>query len=256
LCGNKKVEKLIKLAKRVMSLTENKHRCLTCRRPQMACLCEFVSPVETNTKFVILMHPKEYKKVKIATGRLTHLQLKNSEILVDINFSQNKRLNKLIESHNSFVLYPNEKSLNLTGIQEKKPIEFKQETLFIVIDATWYLAKKMYKESTNLHALRSISFEHNRVSEFKIKQQPFPKCLSTIESVKIVIEELNRLNIETCPLENFLNPFYKMVEYQIECQMNPPMNSYRNDSSLKKLDKTQYRSKQARNLFFQLDAKA
>lgn len=233
-----------------MILKENIHRCLTCRRPQTVCLCEHVYPIKTNTKFVILMHPKEYKKVKIATGRLTHLQLENSEILVDINFSQNKRLNELIRSHNSFVLYPNEESLNLTEIQEEKPKELTDETLIIVIDATWYLAKKMYKESKNLHALRSISFAHNKISEFKIKQQPFPKCLSTIESVKIVIEELNRLNIENCSLDNFLNPFLKMVEYQIEYQKNPPKNSYRSERGWKVVDKKQYRSKKARNLFF------
>ena len=196
------------------------------------------------------MHPKEFKKVRIATGRLTHLQLHNSEIIVDIDFTHNRRLNNLIETHNSFVLYPNKKSLNISEIEDEKPGELKGDNLIIVIDATWCLAKKMFKLSRNLHELRPISFEHNQTSDFKIKQQPFPKCLSTIESVKIVIEELNRLKIEDCDTEGFLDPFHKMVQYQIDCQVNPPENSYRNDQSVKLVPKQQYRSKKARNLFF------
>lgn len=230
--------------------SEFSQRCLKCRRPEKSCLCEYVSPVETKTKFVILMHPKEYKKVRIATGRLTHLQLQNSEILVDIDFSQNRRLNSLIKSHNSFVLYPNEESLNISTMTREKTSEMAGDNLIIVIDATWYLAKKMFKLSTNLHNLRSLSFEADVISDFRIKQQPYPKCLSTIESVKIVIEELNRLKIEDCSLKNFLSPLHKMVEYQINCQENPPEHSYRSDKGTKLKAKRNYRSNKARNLFF------
>ena len=196
------------------------------------------------------MHPKEFKKVRIATGRLTHLQLTNSEILVDIDFTNHRRLNDLIETHNTFVLYPNQKSLNLSCIDERRPSQLKGNNLIIVIDATWYLAKKMFKLSENLHQLPSVSFEHNQTSNFKIKQQPFPKCLSTIESVKIVIQEFNRLEVENCDLDNFLNPFHKMVEYQINCQENPPENSYRSGTGTSLVEKKKYRSSKARNLFF------
>ncbi len=35
--------------------------------------------METRTRFVFLMHPKEYKHEKAATGRLTHLCLRRSD---------------------------------------------------------------------------------------------------------------------------------------------------------------------------------
>mgnify|MGYP001544593586 FL=1 len=40
----------------------------------------------TATRFVFLMHPKEFKQEKAATGRLTHLCLPNSELHVGIGF--------------------------------------------------------------------------------------------------------------------------------------------------------------------------
>ena len=38
----------------------------------------------TATRFVFLMHPKEFKQEKAATGRLTHLALADSEIHVGV----------------------------------------------------------------------------------------------------------------------------------------------------------------------------
>ena len=36
--------------------------------------------MKTRTRFVFLMHPKEFKQEKAATGRLTHLCLVRSEV--------------------------------------------------------------------------------------------------------------------------------------------------------------------------------
>ena len=40
-------------------------------------MCEHAYPVDTKTKFVILMHPKEFKKIKNGTGHLTHYYLQS-----------------------------------------------------------------------------------------------------------------------------------------------------------------------------------
>ena len=50
----------------------------------------------TRTKFVLLMHPKEFKKEKAATGRLTHLCLANSEIHCGIEFDRHEAVQALI----------------------------------------------------------------------------------------------------------------------------------------------------------------
>ena len=45
--------------------------CYQCYRPKSSCMCKYVKSIKTNTKFIILMHPKEFQKTKNGTGILT-----------------------------------------------------------------------------------------------------------------------------------------------------------------------------------------
>ncbi len=60
------------------------------------------------------MHPKEFKKTKNGTGHFTHLSLPNSELFMGIDFSDNARINEIIETHESFILYPSKHAINLS----------------------------------------------------------------------------------------------------------------------------------------------
>lgn len=81
-------------------------------------MCEHIKAIDTNTKFVILMHPKEFKKVKNNTGFFTHLSLNNSEVFIGIDFTKHNRINEIIDTHESFILFP---SLNATNLTEENP---------------------------------------------------------------------------------------------------------------------------------------
>jgi len=91
-------------------------KCYKCMRPSSACICKHISPLQTKTRFIILMHPKEYKKEKNGTGRMTKLQLENSEIIVGVDFTNNKRVNEILTKGNnaSFLLYPGKDNFNLS----------------------------------------------------------------------------------------------------------------------------------------------
>lgn len=229
-----------------------REKCFQCMRPEDFCLCSSLNSINTKTRFVILMHPMEFKKEKIGTGRLTHLQLKNSEIVVEVDFTNNKRVNDFIQDQNNicYVLYPGTESLNISkDCSELKKNEEKTNVIFL-IDATWPCAKKMYKLSKNLHKLASLSFENDSLSKFKIKQQPHPLCLSTIESTLKVLEILKLNKIESCDTQDFLKPFERMIELQINCIENPPGHSYRKGISKKLKEKNVYKSAKARSSFF------
>lgn len=79
-------------------------------------MCGHVHTINTKTKFVVLMHPKEFKKVKNGTGHLTHLSLENSELFVGVDFTNHRRINEIIKSYDSYVLYPSKDSLNLSKV--------------------------------------------------------------------------------------------------------------------------------------------
>ena len=179
-------------------------------------MCKYIMPFDTNVKFIILMHPKEFKKTKNNTGRFTHLLLKNSKLFIGDDFTNHKAVNKIIREYDSYLLYPSSDALNLSST---KPVLSKKMAIFIV-DSTWSCSVSLLKKSKNLHQLKSISFNSTKKSRYKIKQQPEDNYLSTIESTYTLLEELNHHNIENIEkkyMDNFLEPFNKMVEYQVKC---------------------------------------
>jgi DTW domain-containing protein YfiP len=174
--------------------------CYRCFRPAKNCLCSDIKAFNTHSRFVILMHPKEARKVKLGTGRLTHLCLNNSEILMGVDFTEDQRINHLIKNPDYYpvLLYPGEDSIDISEFHFPDGVPDKKNILVFVIDASWTLAKKMLKLSTNLSALPKIHFRPQGPSRYVIKQQPHKYCLSTIESVYFLLDELDKIGIEKC----------------------------------------------------------
>ncbi|MEJ6680459.1 MAG: tRNA-uridine aminocarboxypropyltransferase [Flavobacteriales bacterium] len=228
--------------------------CYKCMRPSSTCICKHISPVQTKTRFIILMHPKEYKKEKNGTGHMTTLQLENSEIIVGVDFTNNNRVNEILTKENSrsFLLYPGKDNFNLSvrKSSELRPFMGENPNLFI-LDGTWPCARKMLKLSKNLQHLKRVSFDNEIKSKFIFKQQPEPLCLSTIESVYTVINSLKEGALEQCETKDFLIPFEKMIEYQVEYILNPNINSYRPSTTGKVTPRDRYKKKTQRNTVFE-----
>lgn len=195
-------------------------KCYRCFRPLSSCYCGDIDPIDTGIKFVILMHPKEAFRQKTGTGRLTQLSLADSEIIIGVDFTENIRLNELIadSAYAPYVLYPSP-TARFTDDPGFKTDIGQRKLLVIVIDATWFFAKKMLKLSVNLHALPTLSFKSEYRSRFDFKNQPDPACLSTIESAYYLVKELRSAGIakEADP-EPLMRVFRKMVEFQLTCQ--------------------------------------
>ncbi|MDA9189784.1 DTW domain-containing protein, partial [bacterium] len=175
--------------------------CLNCFRPKKACFCHEVKSFETNTRFVILMHPKEARKEPLGTGRLAQLSLLNSEIIVGENFKDCIKVNSYLNDgkYKCMLLYPGESSHNIS----KSKLEFRGELVVFIIDGTWPCARSMLRDSPNLHDLDKISFDNTKLSSFIIKQQPADYCLSTIESLHILIDGLNLWGHESLEREHY-----------------------------------------------------
>ena len=234
--------------------------CYRCFRPTKNCLCSDIKAFKTHTRFVILMHPKESRKVKLGTGRLTHLYLKNSEILSGVDFTEDQRVNRMIKdpAYYPVLLYPGENSIDISEFKFPVGVPNKKKILVFVIDASWTLARKMLKLSTNLLALPKIHFRPQGPSRYVIKQQPHEYCLSTIESVHFLLQELDRLGIEECrgqhrSLVDFLD---KICRLQLENTENVSLPGHRKNAAIpsgKKRwpDKSRYPGKrQKRSVYF------
>jgi len=200
------------------------------------------------------MHPKEYKKEKNGTGHMTKLQLENSEIIVGIDFSNNARVNEILnqEKSSSFLLYPGKDSFNLSIRKSPEINSFLGDTPHIfLLDGTWPCARKMLKLSKNLQKLKRVSFDNKIKSKFIIKQQPESLCLSTIESVYTVINLLKKGNFEQCETKDFLIPFEKMIEYQLEYKLNPNSKNYRLTADREIVPKNKYKKNPQRSVIYE-----
>ena len=191
--------------------TTFRQMCYDCNRPLKSCLCPYTHPIMTQTKFVILIHPKEYKHIKNNTGRLTHLSLPNSHLFVGVDFTKHHQVNAIINNPKNYclILFPSSQSITLNTTT--LPLTNKQLVIFL-IDATWASAKPMLRLSKNLHHLQKITFVHTKTSAYTFKKQPFKQALSTMESTLCVLEILHEKGIEEISqqgLRNFLNPFKK-----------------------------------------------
>jgi len=198
---------------------KNRTVCYACYRPQSSCMCSYITPIETKTRFIILMHPKEFRKTKNGTGHFTNLSLNNCEIHVGVDFSQNEKINEIINNNTCYVLYPSDTSITLN---EQSITKKSKEIVLFLIDSTWPCSRVMLRASPNIDVLQKVSFTHTKSSAFTFKEQPKAYCLSTMESMLCVLELLNQHqteNIELERLESFLTPFHKMVEYQLSCNL-------------------------------------
>ena len=205
--------------------------CLKCLRPLKACFCKYLMSFNTRTKFCFLMHPLEAKRSQIGTGRLAHLALDNSLLIIDKDFDSNKIFNDILndDHYEHFLLYPTKTPVKLEATAKSA-----SQMCIFILDGTWPCAKSMMRDTTKLHNLPKIMFQAPNRSQFEIKQQPANYCLSTIESTKAILANLNELNIEDLhqtKLNSLDIAFKKMVKFHKDLASDPTSNNYERLSS-------------------------
>jgi DTW domain-containing protein YfiP len=186
--------------------------------------------MRTTTRFVFLMHPKEFKQEKAATGRLTHLALADSEIHVGVGFDEDPAVQALLHDPGLFpvLLYPGKEALNLsTG--SLRPADLAGRRLAVLLlDATWSLGRKMLRLSPSLQRLPRIMFTPANPSRYLIKQQPHDCCLSTLEATHETLGALECAGLDRYPdPTQLLTLFQRMQDFQIRCATDPALPGYR-----------------------------
>lgn len=213
--------------------------CYRCFWPAPLCWCSSITPVATRTRFVFLMHPKEYKQEKAATGRLTRLCLSNSVIHVGTGFDEHTEVQAIIRDPQNLpvLLYPGPTALNLSSPDalsrfQLSPFNFhltdKRQLVVFLLDATWSLGRKMLRLSPTLQQLPRVMFTPSAPSRYVIKQQPHPACLSTLEATHELLVALERSGLDRYPLpDQLLGLFQRMQDLQLRCASDPSRAGYR-----------------------------
>jgi DTW domain-containing protein YfiP len=172
----------------------------------------------SRTKFVFLMHPYEFKRIKANTGRLTHLCLADSELHIGIGFDEHEEVQALINDPQNYpvLLYPTKEARDLSK-GELHAADFAGKRLVVfLLDATWRLVRPMLRTSLTLQQLPRIMFSNAAPSRYVIKRQPEPGCLSTLEATHELLLALDRSGLDHyAQPDQLLDLFQRMQDVQI-----------------------------------------
>ncbi|WP_226661772.1 tRNA-uridine aminocarboxypropyltransferase [Microbulbifer aggregans] len=181
--------------------------CPTCQRPLRVCYCSALVHIPNRIRVLIIQHPLEQKH-PFNTGRMAHLCLDNSELIVAEQLS-NDALAQLLPPR-SALLYP---SLSwLPEVEQVEPGSPQAGALeqLVVIDATWRKSKKMLHLHPMLQQLPRVSFEGELESNYQVRHSSLENSLSTLESIVLAMQALEPDN-DFAPV---LGPFEKMIALQ------------------------------------------
>ncbi len=181
--------------------------CMRCKRATSECYCQSVVPQTSRAKFVLLQHPREARN-PVGTAWMTHLSLPESKLLVGVDFAADAQFRELLEREHehSVVLFP------APGARDASELAKWQRPLTVwVIDGTWWQAEKIWRLNPTLHSLPAFRIEPTRPSQYQIRNEPAPHCLSTIEAVATLLDAIDG---SPGAHEQMLQPFVKLVERQ------------------------------------------
>lgn len=223
---------------RAASAPRFRQLCEQCLQPDFSCYCNSIEAFDPGIQFVILIHPIELRR-RIATGRMSHLSLQNSKLIMGQDYSQNAQVNALVQDPTlqPLILYPGPQSTNLTplsGLERRGLLKTGLRPVIFVIDGTWATARKMMRLSDNLQTLPRLCFTPEKPSNFRVRKQPKPGCYSTIEAIHAVIDLFGPrpgFDFAQRPHDALLRVFDQMVERQLEfirrSQAQPELCTYR-----------------------------
>jgi DTW domain-containing protein YfiP len=206
-------------------------RCMRCLRSRRACWCPHLRPVESTIRTCILQHLRE-RKTAIGTARMAHLSLPNSELHLGVSFRDHPRVRALAAEEGTVLLFPGEGAIDPAALRGRPP------KTVILVDGTWQQARKLLKENPFLLTLPRIGLSPERPSNYRIRAEPSPECVSTIEAAVLLLGALERAPERFTPI---LEAFDRMVDLQIaerDRHSGPPRRLLRRSQKPPRTDTT------------------
>jgi DTW domain-containing protein YfiP len=188
--------------------------CPNCQRPLRVCYCSALVKVANTTRVLIIQHPLEQKH-PFNTGRMAHLCLSNSELIVAETLST-IQLASILNTP-SALLYPSLPWLpNTPEIEPGKKESAVHSNIqqLIVIDATWNKSKKMLHLHPALQKLPRHHLKGNLSSNYQIRKTTVANGLSTLESIVKALNAMEPKSEGEGGFEAMLQPFEMMINLQ------------------------------------------
>jgi DTW domain-containing protein YfiP len=167
----------------------------------------------TRTRVLLLQHPRE-RHMPIGTARLAHLCLPGSELHVGVDFDDDRQVRAALAgagggggaARPAYLLFPGPNAIDLAEVALQEPITL------VVVDGTWWQARKLLKRNAVLAGLPQIRFTPPAPSNYRIRREPADHCVATVEALAHVLGAL-----EGAPerFAGLLRPFEAMIDTQL-----------------------------------------
>lgn len=190
---------------------EARATCLRCRRPRSHCYCSLLPSLPSTTEVLFLQHPRE-RDVPIGTARIAHLSLPGSTLIEGVELDHHPAVVALEGRPDVAVLYPGEGARTAAEWAAAPP------TTLVVLDGTWWQARKLILRNPRLAALPRLRLEPERPGTYRIRKEPSRFHLATVEAVALA---LGLLEGDSRRFATMLAPFNFMVERQLEAVPTP-----------------------------------
>ncbi len=178
--------------------------CYDCFKPQVACVCASIEPVANHTGIIILQHPRE-RFHAIGTARIARLGLVKVSVESCVPRPRGSAMPAPLPARTA-LLYP------ATGARElaEMPIAERPRHL-VVLDGTWFHAKKIYDAYQCLRDLPHVSLIPSEPSRYRIRREPKPHYVATLEAI---VYALRIIEPQTRGLDGLLSSFAAMIDRQ------------------------------------------
>ena len=163
-------------------------RCASCRLIPSHCICAWRPRVEAQSAVCLLMHDVEALKPS-NTGWLIADVVADTTAFGWLRTEVDPALPALLsEPHwQPYLVFPGEYAApeRVTGEVEVAP---GKRPLFVLLDATWTEARKMFRKSPYLDSLPVLSFKPEQLSRYRLRRSTRGDHLCTAEVAALCLE--------------------------------------------------------------------
>lgn len=180
--------------------------CYVCFKPQVACICASIERVANRTGVIILQHPHE-RLHPVGTVRIARLGLERVRVESCAPWLDADAIRARLPAH-AALLYPAPGAVDIEALApEARPRHL------VLIDATWFNAKKIYDAHGWLRQLPHVQLRPSAPSRYRIRREPQPHCVATLEAI---VDALRILEPQTPGLDRLVDAFVAMVDRQAQ----------------------------------------
>ena len=192
--------------------------CPRCLRACSSCICQWITPLQSNVELLILQHPLEVANAK-NSARLLHLSVQPGVMVTGEAFAP-AALSALLEEggRTPVLLYPDtpgDRSLGIAPPPAMDPVVLNDpaKLRLVIVDATWRKSRKMLYLNPILQTLPRYTLRAMPPSHYRIRKAHAPDQLSTLEAAAYALMQVDH---DPARWQGLLDAFDGFVDQQLQ----------------------------------------